>query len=219
MIVTIDGPAGSGKSTAARGLAARLGFQFLDTGAMYRAVALLTLEKGIQPDDRESVAEIAQSLDLVFQQNRVLIDATDVTEAIRTPEVTHAASKVAENTAVRSAMVELQRNIAEGKNVVTEGRDQGTVAFPHAECKFFLVADPRERAGRRQRELESQGTRISVDEILQQIEDRDSRDAGRAVSPLKPAEDAVQIDTSEKTIEEILELLEQTIREKMDVSA
>lgn len=212
MIVTIDGPAGSGKSTAARGLAARLGFQFLDTGAMYRVVGLRCLQQEIDPSDLESAAGIAQRVEISFSDDRVLADGIDVTEAIRSPQVTQAASIVAANPHVRAALVELQRKLATGRNIVCEGRDQGTVVFPDARCKFFLTADPPERARRRHSELAAQGIESSVEEILEQLRDRDRRDADRPVAPLKPADDAVRIDTSALTADAVIALLEQTVR-------
>jgi cytidylate kinase len=217
MIVTIDGPGGSGKSTAARGLAARLGFLFLDTGAMYRVVALIALEEGLDPEDLQRVAEIAKVVDVTFQQEQVLSKGIDVSEAIRTPNVTEAASVVAQNGDVREAMVTLQRKIAEGHDVVSEGRDQGTVAFPDAECKFFLTADPEKRALRRQQEFELRGMQVSVEETLRQLHDRDKRDASRDVAPLKAADDAVCIDTTNMSIEETVALLEQTVRGKLGI--
>ncbi len=217
MIVTIDGPGGSGKSTAARGLAKRLGFLFLDTGAMYRVVALVALEEGIDPEDLQSVAEIAEVVDVTFQKDRVLSKGADVSEAIRTPNVTEAASVVAQNGDVRQAMVRLQRKLAEGINVVSEGRDQGTVAFPEAECKFFLTADPEKRALRRQKEFEIRGMDVSVEETLRQLHDRDKRDANRDVAPLKAADDAVCIDATHMSIEETVDLLEQTVRGNIEL--
>jgi cytidylate kinase len=217
MIVTIDGPGGSGKSTAARGLAARLGFLFLDTGAMYRVVALITLEQGIDPEDRQRVAEIAEAVAVTFQKEKVLSNGADVSEAIRTPNVTEAASVVAQNGEVRQAMVKLQRKLAEGKNVVSEGRDQGTVAFPDAQSKFFLTADPEKRALRRQQEMEFRGMSVSVEETLRQLHDRDRRDANRDVAPLKAADDALRIDTTNMSIDETVDLLEQTVRSKLGI--
>ena len=165
IVVTIDGPAGSGKSTAARLLAARLGFQFLDTGAMYRAVALECVEKGVDLTDDARVAEIARKLDVHALGPIVRANGRDVTAAIRSPEVSVAASRVAVNPAVREAMVRLQRQAAALHDVVTEGRDQGTVVFPQALCKFYLTADPNERIRRRQRELEEQGESVGIDDL------------------------------------------------------
>ena len=169
MIVTIDGPAGSGKSTAAKGLAARLGFRFLDTGAMYRVVAFECLRAGVDADDEAAAVRIAEMLDVRFDGDRVLSDGTDVAAEIRTPAVTEAASVVARYAGVRQAMDRRQRELAVGQNIVTEGRDQGTVVFPNAQCKFFLVADAKERAVRRKREMETQGHSIPLEELTVQI--------------------------------------------------
>jgi len=219
MIVTIDGPAGSGKSTAARGLSQRLGFEFLDTGAMYRCVAWAVLERNIDPENEPEVAEVSRQIQISFSDARVLLDGVDVSEAIRTPEATNAASQVAQYSGVRDAMVFLQRQAARGVNIVSEGRDQGTVVFPDAFCKFFLIADPEERARRRYEELQDQGKSITQDEILQQIHERDQRDANRTVAPLKPADDAVEINTSRLTIDDVLNQMEQTVRERMASAA
>lgn len=218
MIVTIDGPAGSGKSTAARGLSQRLGFEFLDTGAMYRCVALAVLQRGIDPADEQASGDVSRQIRISFAEAHVLLDGEDVTQAIRTAEVSEAASQVAQYPAVREAMVDLQRKAAEGVDIVSEGRDQGTVVFPDALCKFFLIADPEERARRRYDEMQGQDSQISQAEILQQIHQRDQRDESRAVAPLKPADDAVEINTSQLTIEEVLDQLEQTVRARRTVS-
>jgi CMP/dCMP kinase len=214
MIVTIDGPAGSGKSTAARRLAERLGFSFLDTGAMYRAVGLKCLREGIDLEDHGAVARAAESATIELDDTRVFLDGQEVTEAVRTSEASEAASRVAVVGGVRSAMVGLQRRCAAGRDFVTEGRDQGTVAFPAAEHKFFLTADATERARRRQQELAGQGTTASFEEIYAQILDRDARDSGRAVAPLRPAADALLIDTSTREIETVVDELERHVRGK-----
>ncbi|MBN68228.1 (d)CMP kinase [Gimesia chilikensis] len=219
MIVTIDGPAGSGKSTAARGLSQRLGFEFLDTGAMYRCVALAVLNQGIDPADSKSVGDVSQQIRITFADAHVILNGEDVTQAIRTAEVSEAASKVAQYPVVREALVDLQRQAAEGVNIVSEGRDQGTVVFPDALCKFFLIADPEERARRRFDEMQGQDQEITQAEILQQIHQRDQRDESRTVAPLKPADDAVEINTSQLSIEEVLDQLEQTVRERQAASA
>ncbi|QDU03084.1 Cytidylate kinase [Gimesia chilikensis] len=219
MIVTIDGPAGSGKSTAARGLSQRLGFEFLDTGAMYRCVALAVLNQGIDPADSQSVGKVSQRIRISFSDAHVILNGVDVTQAIRTAEVSEAASMVAQYPAVREALVDLQRQAAEGVNIVSEGRDQGTVVFPDALCKFFLIADPEERARRRFDEMQGQDQEITQEEILQQIHQRDQRDESRTVAPLKPADDAVEINTSQLSIEEVLDQLEQTVRERQAASA
>lgn len=215
MIVTIDGPAGSGKSTAARGLSERLGFEFLDTGAMYRSVACAVIQQNVDPSDEQAVVAVSQKIKITFSDAKVLLDGEDVSLAIRTPEVTEAASLVAQYPAVRQELVHLQRQAAEGIDIVSEGRDQGTVVFPDAFCKFFLVADPQERARRRHDELLTQGKEITLAEILQQIDERDQRDEQRTVAPLKPADDAIEINTSMLTIDEVLDQLEQIVRSRI----
>ncbi|QDT26850.1 Cytidylate kinase [Gimesia panareensis] len=219
MIVTIDGPAGSGKSTAARGLSQRLGFEFLDTGAMYRCVALAVLQRDIDPADEQAVVDVSRQIRISFSESHVILDGADVTQAIRTAAVTDAASQVAQYPAVREALVYLQRQAAEGVDIVSEGRDQGTVVFPNAFCKFFLIADPEERARRRYDEMQAQDKKITLEEILQQIYQRDQRDESRTVAPLKPADDAVEINTSCLTIDEVLDQLEQTVRDRQAASA
>jgi cytidylate kinase len=212
MVVTIDGPAGTGKSTAARHLAARLGFHFLDTGAMYRVVAWSCLNRGADPADGASAAQVAASTRIEFDGERTLADGGDVTAAIRTAEVTHAASVVAQIPEVRAELVRQQRRIAEGRDIVCEGRDQGTVAFPRAEHKFFLTAEPLERARRRQQELAEKGQCVALETLLAEQTDRDARDASRAVAPLKPADDAVIVDTTHLDGEAVVDLLVRHVR-------
>ena len=214
MIVTIDGPAGTGKSTVARMLADRLGFQFLNTGAMYRAVAYACLRGQLDLANEQAVSEVAHHLEIFFADNRLLLGNEDVTEAIRGQEVTQSASIVAANPAVRRRLVELQRQVGRGTNLVTEGRDQGTTMFPDAECKFFLTAAPEERARRRQRELEEKGDLIPLEELLEQQALRDRRDETRACSPLKPAPNAVVIDTTEMTLEHVANHLQQLVQSR-----
>jgi cytidylate kinase len=214
MIVTIDGPAGAGKSSAARGLARRLGFRFLDTGAMYRAVTLAARERGINLTDGKQVAELARTLRVELAGDRVLLDGRDVTQAIRKFEIAAATHYAADNPAVRAELVQWQRAAAEGQNVVTEGRDQGTVAFPHAECKIFLTADERERAQRRYRDLVAHGENIPFDEVLSNQQLRDERDATRSVGALRKAEDAIEVATDGLTPEEVIGRLEEIVRSK-----
>lgn len=212
MIVTIDGPAGSGKSSSARILASRLGFRFLDTGAMYRIVALACLKEGLDLNDAEAVGDLAVDIQIGIESGRFLLDGSDVTSKIRTEEVTRTASLVALNPLVRNALALRQREIARKGNIVTEGRDQGTFVFPHAECKFFLTANARERAKRRKQELEEAGEQVDLEDLVKQIEERDRRDAGRAVAPLIPADDAVRIDTTSFSQTEVVEKMEQIVR-------
>ncbi len=205
MIITIDGPAGAGKSTAARRLAQRLGFDFLDTGAMYRAVTWVCLRDGIDRSCESSLQTLLASLRLEVPGTQVLVDGNDVSNLIRTPEVTAASAAIANSPLVRHTMVGWQRAIGADRDIVSEGRDQGTLVFPHAECKFFLVADPRERAMRRQRELAQKGSSLTWEEILSDQEARDARDAQRAIAPMTPAPDAVLLDSTGLSLEEVIE--------------
>ena len=213
MIVAIDGPAGAGKSSVSRSLAQRLGFQFLDTGAMYRTVALAALERGLGDGDEAEVARMTERLQLDFSGDRVLLDGRDVTAEIRTSRVSAAVYLAADNPEVREKMVDLQRKIAEERDTVTEGRDQGTVAFPHAECKIFLTATPQERARRRHAELEARGEEINLEEVLAQNAARDLRDSTRHVGRLVKAEEAVELYTDGMTTEQVIDRLEEIVRQ------
>jgi cytidylate kinase len=214
MIVTIDGPAGAGKSSAARGLARRLKFRFLDTGAMYRAVTLAARERGLDLADTAQMARLAGQIRVELVGDRVMLDGRDVTEAIRRFEIAAATHFVADNPAVRAQLVLWQRAAAEGANVVTEGRDQGTVVFPDAECKIFLVADERERARRRQLDLLARGEDIPFEEVLANQQLRDQRDASRPVGALLKSDDAVEFSTDGLTPEQVVEQLEEIVRSK-----
>src|SRR5262245_21717639 len=214
MIVTIDGPAGAGKSTTARELARRLGFQFLDTGAMYRAVTWYCLKNDIDLGDEEAVAEAARRGNFLFESGKVVVDGAEVTREIRRSVVTDQTRFIAGNNRVRAQLVELQRRLAAGADVVTEGRDQGTVAFPHAECKFYLTASPRKRALRRQSDLALGGEQVPLEEILAQQEGRDQRDANREYGALKPAPDAIPIDTSDLGFDDVVKQMEEIVRRK-----
>jgi len=216
MIITIDGPAGAGKSTVARALAKRLGFRFLDTGAMYRAVALAGMRRGVDWDRPEQLARLAEELDIAVTGNRILLDGEDVSEAIRGSEVTAATRFAADNPDVRRYLVRLQRAEAAGCDLVTEGRDQGTVAFPDAACKFFLTATPEERARRRLRDLEAQGEPATLRQVLDAQARRDRQDEIRPVGPLVPAPDAVEVGTDGMTVDEVVAHLESLVRTRMD---
>lgn len=212
MIIAIDGPAGSGKSTVAKAVAARLGFRYLDTGAMYRAVAYRALETGVPLDNDEAVSRIAQAEAIAFAHEggsalptRVLIGGADVTAQIRTPEVDAAVSPVSALKSVRELMVRQQRSLAEDHNVVVEGRDIGTVVFPNAELKVFLTASPEERARRRGLEQRAAGAAVTDDDVLAAIVRRDAYDSSREHSPLTAADDAVMLDTTGLTIPEVVE--------------
>jgi cytidylate kinase len=201
MVVAIDGPAGAGKSTVARAVAAELGWAYVDTGAMYRALTLAMLDRGLSPEDRDAVAELARSLDLQVDGTTVRLSGEDVSGRIRSAEVTAAVSRVAAEPLVRTAMVERQRALADGRDVVMEGRDIGTVVAPDAPVKVFLTASLGERAARRARELGDGAGEVG--EIQRSLASRDSADQARSVSPLEPAGDAVVIDTTDKAVPEI----------------
>ena len=201
MVVAIDGPAGAGKSTVARALAEKLGFRYLDSGAMYRAVALAVLEQGGDAAERAAVADIELG-------DRVVLDGRDVTEAIRDPKVTEAASRIAANGAVRTAMVAKQRELLSQGDWVAEGRDIGTVVAPDAELKLFLTASPEQRARRRAAELGADWRVVMRDQAL-----RDAQDAERAHSPLRPAPDAIELDTTDRPVEDVVGQVVGLVRE------
>jgi cytidylate kinase len=212
MIVTIDGPAGAGKSSAAKALARRLGFEFLDTGAMYRAVTLAALRAGINRDDPDALARLLAALQLEMPPGRVVLNGEDITGPIRTADVTAASGKVADSPVVRRHLNGLQRIIAAGRDMVTEGRDQGTIVFPDAACKFFLVADPSERARRRQQEMAARGEVLSWENVLRAQEARDRRDQARALAPMVPAPDAILVDTTYLSLDQVVDRLELEVR-------
>jgi len=215
MIITIDGPAGAGKSTVARALARRLNYRFLDTGAMYRAVALAALRRGYDWDQPEDLARLARKLEIAVDGDRILLDGEDVSEAVRTSEITAVTRYAADNRRVREQMVELQRRLVGKEDVVVEGRDQGTVAFPEAECKIFLTAGAEERARRRLGDLQSQGEPVTFEQVLAAQECRDREDAARPFGPLRPAPDAVEVRTDRMTLEEVVDRLEEIAKERM----
>jgi len=212
LIVTIDGPAASGKSTVARLLAERLGASFLDTGAMYRAVTLAAMQAGVDMNNEEELIGVLRDSEFGFAAKEgklmVLINGVDVTAQIRESEVTANARYIASAEKLREKLVQMQRQFAAGEEkIVTEGRDQGTVVFPDADIKFYLTAEAIERAKRRQAELQANGSSQSLEKIQVAIEERDKSDANRAIGPLKPADDAIVIDTTNLNIEEVVEKL------------
>ncbi len=217
MIIAIDGPAASGKSTTARLVAQRLGFTYLDTGAMYRTVTLALLEKNIAFTDVRAIENAMSQMDIRLPDNsgqsKVLLNGEDVSDKIRSGKVTENVSAVSAISEVRKFMVNLQRKISQGSNCVVEGRDIGTVVFPDAEWKFFVVANSKTRALRRQKDLEKLGEHRSLDELIKEIDIRDRKDSTRDHSPLKKAKDAIELDTSSLTIDEQVMFIIQTIHE------
>ena len=212
MIITIDGPAASGKGTVAKGIAERLGIEYLDTGAMYRAIALAAIRRGVAFEDRSAVAGFLQEIELEMPVGKVILNGEDVTDEIRSPDLSRGASKVAEIPAVRAFLVPQQRQIAAGRDIVCEGRDQGTVVFPDAPVKFFITADVRIRAERRLRQLLDRGTQTTLDQEIAEIQERDKRDSEREVGPLREPADAIHIDTSNLSPDDVLNRLEREIR-------
>jgi cytidylate kinase/pantoate ligase/cytidylate kinase len=213
MIVAIDGPAGAGKSTITQQLAERLRFAYLDTGAMYRAIVVAAMKRNTAWDDAAALARLSETAQIAFEGDRVLLDGEDVTAAIRVPAVGAAIHYVADNPQVRHHLVEQQRRLAQGKNLVTEGRDQGTVAFPEAECKIYLTASPEERARRRVEDLRRRGQTATFEEVLADQNNRDHRDQTRPVGRLCKADDAIEVCTDGLTPEQVLERLEAIVRE------
>ncbi|MCH2200675.1 MAG: (d)CMP kinase [Fuerstiella sp.] len=212
MIVAIDGPAGSGKSTVARLLAERLQIRYLDTGAMYRAIALAVVQSSFDENDVDAVTGIAQSVRIEFRKDDIYLNGTNVTNEIRSANVTAVASVVAANPYVRTRLVELQQQIATLGDLVTEGRDQGTVVFPQADHKFFVTASLLTRARRRHQEMVAGGSTLPLQTVKSQLRQRDHRDENREYAPMKPASDAQVIDTSDMSIGEVVNTLTQRIR-------
>ena len=212
MIIAIDGPAGSGKSTIAKLVALELGFEYLDTGAMYRMVTLRLVNKKISLEDIRSIEKELKNMKIDILNNRFFLNNVDVTDEIRTPIVSENVSKVAKIKEIRYKMVELQREISKSKNTILDGRDIGTVVFPNAEIKIYLIADEVERAKRRYSELKN-NSEISFEDVLKNIIERDRIDSTRVESPLKKAEDAIEIDTTGNTIEEVKEKILLVIKE------
>lgn len=219
MIITIDGPAGAGKSSVARKLAARLDFDFLDTGAMYRAVTLAALQRSVDLENEGDVVAVAMSVKLSMAGDFVSVDGSDVSEQIRTPEVTRSIRYVADIPRVRERLNEIQQEIAATANIVTEGRDQGTDVFPDAKCKIFLTASSRERARRRQHQLLSKGVEMSVDQILEEQDRRDREDETRGMGALRKADDAVEVVTDGMQESDVVDRLEEIAKQAISDSA
>lgn len=219
LVVTIDGPAASGKSTTARTVARRLGYDYLDTGAMYRAMGLKAIKKGVDVADEAAMAELARDTDIdvktLASGTRIILDGVDVTDDLRSPEVSAAASAVAAIGPVRERMVEIQREIGVDGGIVAEGRDIGSVVFPEAEVKIYLDADLRTRAERRKKELNGKGARVELARVERDIRSRDKTDSNRQHSPLVIPDGAAIVNTTYLTIEEQIEEVLREVRARM----
>jgi cytidylate kinase len=203
-VIAIDGPAASGKGTVAQRVAAALGFHYLDSGALYRLVALRALERGVDVADASTLADIAANLECGFTGGRLWLGGADVTDAVRDEAVSAAASRIAVHPGVRGALLQRQRGFRQPPGLVAEGRDMGTVVFPDAVVKMFVTASAEERAARRGKQLAEKGIDVNIQSLLRDIRDRDERDGKRAVAPLKPADDATILDTTGMTIEAVV---------------
>ena len=219
--IAIDGPAGAGKSTIAKALAARLHYIYIDTGAMYRAIGLFALRSGVLGEDREGVAALLPEirLELCFQDGaqHILLNGEDVSQAIRTPQASAYASLVSAIPAVRSFLLDYQRSFARNNSIIMDGRDIGTVVLPQADCKIFLTAGSEARARRRFAELQAKGDETPYEEVLAAIRQRDRQDSSREAAPLKAAEDAVVVDTTACTLEESIEKVYAVVKERLHV--
>ena len=215
-MIAVDGPAGAGKSSASRALARRLGFGYVDTGAMYRAVGVLAAERGIDADDAAALGRLVAGLDFELARDgeRLLVGGRDLSAAIRRPEAGELASRVSTQPVVRQRLVALQRALGAAGGVVMEGRDIGTVVFPDAPVKLYLTADPAARAARRAAELRARAETVDEAALARELAERDRRDAGRVHSPLRPAADAVVLDTTALSLEDVVEVMERIVRER-----
>jgi len=219
LVVAVDGPAGAGKSTASRALARRLGFTHVDTGAMYRAVGVLARERGIELDDDDGLGVLVAGLSFEIAGERLLVGGRDLSEAIRRAEAGELASRVAARPVVRTRLVPLQRALARPDGIVMEGRDIGTVVFPEAPAKLYLTAAPAERARRRAVELRARGEAVDETALARELSARDRRDSERAHSPLRPARDAVVLDTTTLALEAVVDEMERIARARLSLPA
>ncbi len=212
--VAIDGPGGTGKSTIAKAIAERFGIEYIDTGAMYRSIALKTILCNIEPEDEQAISYMLKDTTIDFSDNRAILDGNDVGDRIRTNEISMRASSVSKHLCVRNKVDEVSKYLASTRNVVMEGRDIGTVVIPDAEVKIFMTAKPETRARRRVEQLQLAGKEADYDQVLKEINDRDYQDSHRAINPLKQAEDAVYLDTSDLSIEENIDAVADIITDK-----
>jgi len=216
IIVAIDGPAGSGKSTIAKIIAKKFNFTYIDTGAMYRMITLYLLENNIDFDDLKEIEKVLNTVNLDMQGDKFYLNNVDVTTKIREKRINENVSKVASIKIVRSNLVDLQRKVSNNKNVILDGRDVGTVIFPNAQVKIFLIASPEERARRRYNEFLEKKTEITYDEVLKSLKERDYIDSTRKESPLKKADDAIELDTTNLTIEDVINFIAKEIEKNIN---
>jgi len=218
LVIAIDGPAGAGKSSISKALTLKLGYSLLDTGAIYRSLAWKANEKNVSWQNEEELAVLAEELDIAFKlmgdKNHVFLGSQDISNEIRTPEISKGASLVSSHPKVRKALLGLQRKLGTSGGIIAEGRDVGTVVFPSADIKFFLTASSKERAKRRTQELKKNGKSAEFSNVLKEIEERDRRDSSRDCAPLKAADDAIMIDSSSLTLDEVLEKMISAINER-----
>lgn len=205
--IAVDGPSGAGKSTIAKAVAQRLGIDYIDTGAMYRAIGYKMLKKGVNVDDLEGIQRLLNMTEIDFSKGDIILDGQVINDLIRTPEISKQASSCSAVGIVREKLVDLQQKMGRAKSVVMDGRDIGTVVFPDAEYKFFITASPEERAKRRYNELIEKGQKVNYNQVLADITARDHNDSTREITPLRKAEDAIEVDTTNMTIEEVIEYI------------
>lgn len=223
LIITIDGPSGAGKSTVSQLLAERLKYQYIDTGALYRVVALKVKQENIDPEDEDGLSSLCNRLDVSFGLKNgklgVFLEGKDVSEEIRTPEMSLLASGVSAKKVVRDALLKIQRKLGDGGGIVVEGRDMGTVVFPAAEVKFFLNASLNIRGERRFKQYRDKGKAFDLDKTIREIEKRDSDDTRRVLSPLKSADDAIEVDSTKMNIEEVVEAMLKIVQQRLPSSS